>query len=98
MAATIGMFPALLEGMGTAVDSGIHPPDLGPLRVQAALMGDLIEHRESLGVEALRMREVKELMDRRIAAGHGDQGFSSLFELLPDTDRARHPATTAPTP
>lgn len=28
------------------------------------------------------MRQVKELMDRRIADGHGEQGFSSLFELL----------------
>ncbi|WP_435875705.1 hypothetical protein [Nonomuraea jabiensis] len=31
---------------------------------------------------AMRMRQVKELMDRRIADGHGEQGFSSLFELL----------------
>jgi len=28
------------------------------------------------------MREVKSLMDRRIAQGHGDQGFSSMYELL----------------
>ncbi|MEV0703652.1 hypothetical protein AB0I53_37835 [Saccharopolyspora sp. NPDC050389] len=45
-------------------------------------MDDMIDHRESIGVEAVRMREVKELMDRRIAEGHGDQGFSSMFELL----------------
>jgi len=30
----------------------------------------------------VRMREVRELMGRRIASGHGEQGFSSLFELL----------------
>ena len=45
-------------------------------------MDDLIEHRESAGVESVRMREVKSLMDRRVAQGHGDQGFSSIFELL----------------
>ena len=35
-----------------------------------------------LGVDTVRMREVKDLMDERLAAGHGDQGFGSLIELL----------------
>ncbi|HEY9367138.1 NAD(P)-dependent oxidoreductase [Streptomyces sp.] len=76
-------FPSLLSSMAKAVKTGEYGPDLGSLNVQAALMNDMISHRASVGVEALRMREVKDLMDRRIAAGHGDQGFSSLFELLP---------------
>jgi 3-hydroxyisobutyrate dehydrogenase-like beta-hydroxyacid dehydrogenase len=82
VAGTIPGYPPLLTSVGKAVESGEYPPDLGPLNVQAALMDDLISHRESLGVEAVRMREVKALMDRRIAGGHGEQGFSSLFELL----------------
>jgi 3-hydroxyisobutyrate dehydrogenase-like beta-hydroxyacid dehydrogenase len=80
VADTIPGYPPLLTSIGKAVESGEW--DLGPLNVQAALMDDLISHRESLGVEAVRMREVKALMDRRIAGGHGEQGFSSLFELL----------------
>ncbi|MEU9836930.1 NAD(P)-binding domain-containing protein [Streptosporangium sp. NPDC048047] len=80
---SLGAYPPLLASFAKAVRSGEYGPDLGSLRVQAALMDDLIGHRESLGVEAVRMREVKELMDRRIADGHGDQGFSSLFEVLP---------------
>jgi 3-hydroxyisobutyrate dehydrogenase-like beta-hydroxyacid dehydrogenase len=36
----------------------------------------------SLDLQAVRMQEVKSLMDRRIAQGHGDQGFSSMYELL----------------
>lgn len=82
IANSVAMFPSLLTSMGTAVQRGSYPPDLGSLDVQAALMDDMISHRESLGVEAVRMREVKELMDHRITSGHGDQGFSSLFELL----------------
>ncbi|OLT32367.1 oxidoreductase [Actinomadura sp. CNU-125] len=82
VAVSIPAYPPLLTGMARAVKSGEYAPDLGPLRVQAALMDDMIDHRESVGVEAVRMREVKKLMDRRIADGHGDQGFSSLFELL----------------
>jgi 3-hydroxyisobutyrate dehydrogenase-like beta-hydroxyacid dehydrogenase len=79
---SLAAYPPLLTSMGKAVKNGDHPPDLGSLNVQAALMDDLISHRDALGVDAGRMREVKELMDRRIAGGHGEQGFSSLFELL----------------
>ncbi|TDC69143.1 NAD(P)-dependent oxidoreductase [Actinomadura sp. GC306] len=83
VADSVAAYPALLTTMGKAVKNGDYAPDMGPLNVQAALMDDMISHRESRGVEALRMREVKKLMDARIAEGHGDQGFSSLFELLP---------------
>ncbi|MBW5420928.1 NAD(P)-dependent oxidoreductase [Streptomyces sp. BG9H] len=76
-------YAPLLTMMANAIKTGEYGPDLGPLNVQAALMDDLIGHRESVGVEAVRMREVKTLMDHRIATGHGNEGFSSLFELLP---------------
>jgi 3-hydroxyisobutyrate dehydrogenase-like beta-hydroxyacid dehydrogenase len=82
VAGSLGGYAALVTSFGAAVRSREYGPDLGSLDVQAALMDDMITHRESLGVDAVRMREVKELMDRRIADGHGDQGFSSLFELL----------------
>jgi len=82
VADTIGGYVPLVNSFGAAVASGDYVPDLGSLNVQAALMDDLIAHRESVGIDTLRMREVKRLMDRRIADGHGDQGFSSLFELL----------------
>ncbi|WP_419994681.1 NAD(P)-dependent oxidoreductase [Streptomyces boninensis] len=75
-------YPGLLSSMAQAVTSGAYGPDLGSLDVQAALMDDMISHRESAGVDTVRMREVKRLMDRRIADGHGGHGFSSLFEEL----------------
>lgn len=82
VADTIGGYVPLVNSFGAAVASGDYVPDLGSLNVQAALMDDLIAHRESVGIDTLRMREVKRLMDRRIADGHGDQGLSSLFEVL----------------
>jgi 3-hydroxyisobutyrate dehydrogenase-like beta-hydroxyacid dehydrogenase len=82
VAGSLPAYPPLLTAIAEAVATGEYPPDLGSLRVQAALMDDMIDHRQSVGVEAVRMREVKALMDRRIADGHGEQGFSSLFELL----------------
>ncbi|ONM46242.1 NAD(P)-dependent oxidoreductase [Nocardia donostiensis] len=82
IAGSVAAFPALLTSIGKAVHEGEYPPDLGPLNVQVALMDDMINHRESVGVEAVRMREIKRLMDRRVASGNGEQGFSSLFEEL----------------
>ncbi|MFD0904103.1 NAD(P)-dependent oxidoreductase [Actinomadura sediminis] len=82
LAGSVAAYPPLLTAMAKAVANGDYPPDLGPLRVQAALMDDLIAHRETAGVESVRMRQVKDLMDRRIADGHGEEGFSGLFELL----------------
>ncbi|MFD7076756.1 NAD(P)-dependent oxidoreductase [Nocardioides sp. NPDC059952] len=82
VAGSLSGYAGLLRMMAGAIKSGTYGPDLGSLDVQAALMDDLIGHRESAGVEAVRMREVKALMDRRIAQGHGDQGFSSMYELL----------------
>ncbi|MBB4931128.1 3-hydroxyisobutyrate dehydrogenase-like beta-hydroxyacid dehydrogenase [Lipingzhangella halophila] len=82
VAGSVSDYPALLTAIGEAVRDGEYPPDLGPLSVQSALMGDLVDHRQSLGVDSVRMREVKELMDKRVADGHGDQGFSSLSALL----------------
>lgn len=82
VAGSLSAYVPLVNSFGAAVASGDYVPDLGSLNVQAALMDDLIAHRESVGIDTLRMREVKRLMDRRIADGHGDQGLSSLFEVL----------------
>lgn len=82
LAGSLNGYAGLLQMMAGAIKSGSYGPDLGSLDVQAALMDDLIGHRESAGVETVRMREVKSLMDRRIDQGHGEQGFSSMYELL----------------
>ncbi|MGH8877878.1 MAG: NAD(P)-dependent oxidoreductase [Stackebrandtia sp.] len=79
---SLAMFPSLLNGMAQAIKTGEYGPDLGSLDVQSALMDDMIDHRDSVGVEAVRMREVRDLMIRRIADGHGGHGFSSLFETI----------------
>ena len=82
VAGTLQGYGPLLSLMVNEIKLGTYQPDLGPLQVQAAMFDDLINHRKSKNVETLRMQEIKNLMDRRIADGHGAQGFSSLFELL----------------
>ncbi|NYJ03069.1 3-hydroxyisobutyrate dehydrogenase-like beta-hydroxyacid dehydrogenase [Nocardioides thalensis] len=75
-------YPQVVRAIGKAVRDGDYPPDLGPLSVQAPLMDDLVAHRRSLGVDDTRMTEVRELMNARVAAGHGDEGLAGVFELL----------------
>lgn len=89
VAGSVSSYGPLLSAMGAAVRDRSYPPDLGPLAVQAPLMVDLVEHRRSVGVDAVRMEEVKALMDSRVAAGHGHEGFSSLYALLGRKVRAR---------
>lgn len=79
---SLAEWPTLIKGIGQAVSNEEYPPDLGPLSVQSALMEDLVDHRASLGVDTVRMREVKELMERHVANGHGDEGFSGLITLI----------------
>lgn len=74
----VAMLPMLAE----RIDDRTYPPDLGPLRTQAAIMGDLIDTREARGVDAELLRHIRALMNRRLAAGHGDEGFASLVEEL----------------
>lgn len=80
-----GMFTAmtgLMTAMARAVDDGHYPPDSGTLVVHQALMDDLIDTWESRNVDATRLRHVKALVDRRVAEGHGANGFSSLIEII----------------
>lgn len=72
----------VLPELAAVIDSRSYPPDLGPLRTQAALMGDLIDTREARDVDAERLRHIRALMNRRVAAGHGDEGFSGIVEEL----------------
>lgn len=82
VAEVIGDIVAFLPVLADAIDDRTYPPDLGPLRTQAAIMGDLVDTREARGVDAEQLRQVQALMRRRVAAGHGDQGFSSIVEEL----------------
>lgn len=80
-----GMFSAmtdLMDGMARAAEDHDHPPAAGPLNVHAALMGDVIASRRHTGGDSSQLERVKALVDGRVAAGHGGEGFSSLIEDL----------------
>jgi prephenate dehydrogenase len=55
---------------------------LAPLRTHAPLMDDLIDGWRARGAPVDRLRQVRDLVDRRVAEGRGEEGFSSLIEAI----------------
>lgn len=74
----------LLNEFARAADERDYPPVAGPLSTHAALMDDLIDTWRARGINVERLKHVKALMDRRVAKGHGAEGFSSLIETIED--------------
>ncbi len=72
----------LLAETARAVDGGQYPPLAGPLTAHAALMDDLIDTWQARDIDVERLKHVKTLIDRRVAEGHGADGFSSLIEAI----------------
>ncbi len=72
----------LLTEFARAADTGDYPAIAGHLSTHAALMDDLIETWQERDIDVERLKHVKALIDRRVAEGHGADGFSSLFEPI----------------
>ncbi|MGI8910475.1 MAG: NAD(P)-dependent oxidoreductase [Rubrobacteraceae bacterium] len=79
----------LLSEFARAADDGDYPPVAGPLSIHAALMDDLIDTWRARGVDVDRLKHVKALIDRRVAEGHGAEGFSSVIETINDQRKDR---------
>jgi hypothetical protein len=54
----------------------------GRRRSHAALMDDLIGTWRARGIDVERLKHVESPIDRRVAEGHGADGFSSLIEAI----------------
>jgi 3-hydroxyisobutyrate dehydrogenase-like beta-hydroxyacid dehydrogenase len=78
----LGPTLGLLEEFARAADEGDYPPAAGPLRTHAPLMDDLIDGWRARGAPVDRLRQVRDLVDRRVAEGRGEEGFSSLIEAI----------------
>lgn len=86
----LGASADLLAAMAQAMVDGNHRPLAGTLAIHAALIDHVITARHDAGVDTASLRDVKHLIDRRVEQGHGQDGFSSIGELV-----RRGPARTA---
>lgn len=81
----VGYLPfvtGLLTDHARQIDEGRYPPDEGTLEVLAAAMDHVAGTSRALGVSADVPDAVRQVLERGIAAGHGDRGVASLAEVL----------------
>ncbi|MFC4063093.1 NAD(P)-dependent oxidoreductase [Planomonospora corallina] len=82
VAAWLGAMMESLPALAEAVDSGDHSATGSNLRMQAAAYVNLLDAAREQGVGTELMEPMRALLDRAVAAGHGDGDLSSLVDLL----------------
>lgn len=70
------------DALAHSLDSGEHPGDLSTVLMMGATADHIVGASEALGVDAALPQAVKSLYDRAIAAGHGTDNWTSLYEIV----------------
>jgi 3-hydroxyisobutyrate dehydrogenase-like beta-hydroxyacid dehydrogenase len=87
-------FFALLPGMAAtiaaAVDQGEHPGTFDNVRMEAAGLAHIVDAAHARGIDTRTVVAAKSIFDDAVAAGHGNESFSSIIEVL----RRAGPRTT----
>ena len=78
----VGILPPIIAAMAKAIETGDHPGDTDRLAMEAAGIGHVLEASEARDLDVGVLQAVKSLADRAVAAGHGDDSFSSIAEVL----------------
>jgi len=70
------------DEVARGLDTGDHPGDLATATMMGATAGHILEASEAAGIDVALPRAVKAHYDRAIAAGHGRDSWTSLFEVI----------------
>ena len=82
---TIVGTPAMVgatDEVARGLDTGDHPGDLATATMMGATAGHILEASRAAGIDVALPRAVKSHYDRAIAAGHGRDSWTSLFEVI----------------
>lgn len=82
---TITGIPAMLgagEDTARQLDSATHPGDLSTATMMGATADHILAASEAAGIDLDLPRAIKAHYDRAIAAGHGRDNWTSLFETI----------------
>ncbi|CCH35085.1 NAD(P)-binding domain-containing protein [Actinosynnema sp. NPDC047251] len=71
-----------LEETITAVDRGEHPGDLANIVMMGATADHVVGASEATGVDAGLPRAVQDMYRRAIEAGHGQESWTALYEVI----------------
>lgn len=83
----VDITPAILAGLAENIDEGNYRGHTGNLRMESAGIGHIIEASRARGIDASLLERVRELADRAIAAGHGEDGFARVVEEVRNPPR-----------
>ncbi|GIJ48162.1 3-hydroxyisobutyrate dehydrogenase [Virgisporangium aliadipatigenens] len=73
---------AFMTDLATEIDSGAYAESFSPVGMNRIAVANIVGVSRSQGVDAEVHAPLRALLDRRVADGHGDDSFASLFELL----------------
>lgn len=71
-----------VDEVASGIDGGAHPGDLATATMMGATAGHILEASEAAGIDVALPRAVRSHYDRAIAAGHGRDSWTSLFEVI----------------
>ncbi|XYI02119.1 NAD(P)-dependent oxidoreductase [Sorangium sp. So ce1128] len=77
--------PVMMEGgheLAKSLETGVHPGDLSTVLMMGATADHIVRTSETLGVDVEVPRAVKSHYDRAIAAGHGTDNWTALYEVI----------------
>lgn len=82
---TLAGIPAMLEGgaeVAKQLDAGEHPGSLSTTTMMGATADHIVSTSAAAGVDLALPRAIKSHYDRAVAAGHGNDNWTSLFEVI----------------
>ncbi|NGM16104.1 NAD(P)-dependent oxidoreductase [Verrucosispora sioxanthis] len=82
---TLTDIPAMIgDGLelARALEAGEHPGDLSTTRMMGATAEHILRTSEALGVDVALPKAVRSHYERAVAAGHGDQDWTALYEVI----------------
>ncbi|GAB3849981.1 NAD(P)-binding domain-containing protein [Micromonospora andamanensis] len=82
---TLTDIPAMIgDGLelARALEAGEHPGDLSTARMMGATAEHILRTSETVGVDVELPKAVRSHYERAVAAGHGDQDWTALYEVI----------------
>jgi 3-hydroxyisobutyrate dehydrogenase-like beta-hydroxyacid dehydrogenase len=71
-----------VEETGRHVDERSYPGDLSTVTMMGATADHIVAASRAAGLDTVLPEAIKSLYDRAIAAGHGSDNWTSLYEVI----------------
>ncbi|QYN37472.1 NAD(P)-binding domain-containing protein [Pseudonocardia sp. DSM 110487] len=78
----IGLAAMYVEETGRHVDERSYPGDLSTVTMMGATADHIVAASRAAGLDTVLPEAIKSLYDRAIAAGHGSDNWTSLYEVI----------------